>query len=176
MLKTILLIAAVGVVILLVVVATRPDTFTVTRSAVLAAPPAAIFAQVNSFRRWEAWSPWAKLDPQSKATFDGPESGTGATFHWSGNAEVGEGTQRIVESRPDELVRIKIDFVKPFEGTSDVELTFEPEADGTRVTWTMTGKQNFVGKAMSLVMDCDKMIGPKFEEGLANLGAVASNR
>ncbi len=176
MLKAILLIAAVGVVILLVVIATRPDTFTVTRSAVLAAPPAAIFAQVNNFRRWEAWSPWARLDPQSKATFDGPESGAGATFHWSGNAEVGEGTQRIVESQPDELVRIRIDFVKPFQGTSDVELTFEPEANGTRVTWTMTGKQKFVGKAMSLVMDCDKMIGPKFEEGLATLGAVASNR
>ncbi len=158
---------------LLAVIATRPANFRVSRSATIAAPPAAVFAHVNDFRRWEAWSPWAKMDPNSRAEFAGPESGVGAEFSWAGNNQVGEGRQRIVESRPPELVRIRIDFIKPFTASNDVELTFVPEGDGTRVTWTMSGVNNFMGKAVSLVMDCDKMVGPQFEQGLANLKSVA---
>lgn len=174
MIKKLVLAIAAVVAVLAIVIATRPTTFRISRSAVIAAPPATVFAQVNDFHRWEAWSPWAALDPDSTATFEGPESGTGAIFRWSGNSEVGEGSQEIVESQPNELIRIRLDFVKPFAATNDVEFDFEPEGNDTRVTWIMTGENNFVGKAMSLVMDCDDIVGPQFEQGLANLAAVSA--
>jgi uncharacterized protein YndB with AHSA1/START domain len=165
-------ILAVVVGILLAVASNRPDEFSVTRSATMAAPPAAVFEQVNDFHKWEAWSPWAKRDPNAKITFGGPPSGAGATFAWAGNSEVGEGKQAITESRPPELVRLKLEFIKPFPGTSDVEFTFKPEGSGTLVTWSMSGKNNLIGKAMSLFIDCDKMIGGDFEKGLSSMKAV----
>lgn len=158
--------------ILLVVIITRPDNFKITRSAVISAPPQAVFVWVNDYHQWAAWSPWTKLDPQAKNTFAGPESGVGASLAWSGNSDIGEGKQTITESTPRERVRMKLEFVRPFPGTSDVEFTFQPEAAGTRVTWTMSGQADFMSKAISLVMDCDKMVGGSFEEGLANLKRV----
>src|SRR6476619_8383908 len=105
---------AAVVVLLSIVVATRPSDFRVTRSAKMAASPSAVFAQVNDYHNWDAWSPWAKLDPDAKVTFEGPSSGTGAKFSWSGNDKVGEGQQTIVESKPDELIKINLEFEKPF--------------------------------------------------------------
>jgi hypothetical protein len=82
-----------------------------------------VFAQVNDFHNWEAWSPWAKLDPAAKATFEGPHPGKGAIFRWAGNEEVGEGSMTITESRPSELIKIKLEFLKPFEATNTAEFT-----------------------------------------------------
>lgn len=151
----------------------QPDTFEVSRTALIAAPPARVFAQVNDFRKWEAWSPWAKLDPQAKTSYEGPAAGQGAVLRWSGNRNVGEGSNTIVESVPDQRIRIRLDFLRPMQGTNDVEFAFLPEGAGTRVTWSMKGKNSFVGKAMTLVLHCDKMVGTQFEQGLADLAAAA---
>src|SRR5438105_584457 len=86
------------------VVWSQPDDYRLPRSAEIAAPAAAVFAQVNDLRRWENWSPWAKLDPNAKVTFSGPQSGQGATFKWDGNDKVGAGTMTITESKPNERV------------------------------------------------------------------------
>lgn len=158
--------------ILVVVIVTRPDDFSVSRSAVMAAPPQSVFDQINDFKKWEAWSPWAKLDPKAKNTFGGPPAGVGSTFAWAGDHNVGEGKQTIEESRPGELIRIKLEFIKPFAGTNETLFTFKPEGNGTLVTWTMSGKNNFMSKAMSLVMDCDKMIGGFFDQGLSSIKAI----
>jgi len=172
MFRKIFIALVVVIGILIGVILTRPDDFRVTRSATFNAPPATVFEQVNDFRKWEAWSPWAKLDPNVKNTFEGPAAGTGAVFRWAGNNEVGEGAMTITESRPSELVLLKLEFIKPFAGTSVTEFTFKPSGDQTAVTWTMSGENNFIGKAMSLVMDCDKMMGGQFEKGLENMRAV----
>jgi uncharacterized protein YndB with AHSA1/START domain len=164
---------AVLVVILVVVIATRPEDFSISRSATVAAPPEKVFPQVNDLHNWEAWSPWAKLDPNMKMTFTGPETGTGAAYTWSGNSKVGEGRMTIVESRPSELVRIKLEFMKPFAATNASEFTFQPQGNQTTVTWSMTGKRNFMTKAMSLVMSMEKMLGGQFEQGLAQMKAIA---
>jgi polyketide cyclase/dehydrase/lipid transport protein len=150
----------------------QPSDFRVTRSAKMLAPPAAVFAQVNDYHNWDAWSPWAKLDPNAKVAFEGPTSGTGAIFTWSGNDKVGQGRQSIVESRADELIRIKLEFEKPFKATNTAEFTFRPERDQTVVTWSMFGKNNFMGKAVSMFMDCDKMVGSEFEKGLASMKTI----
>lgn len=173
MLRKILLGLLVLVVVLLAVVMTRPGTYHVERSALVAAPAEVAFASVNDFRAWDAWSPWAKLDPQMKTTIDGPESGVGARYHWSGNDKVGEGEMRITESAAPGRIAIKLDFLKPFASTSTTTFTFTPAEGGTHVTWAMDGKADFMTKAMSLMAPMDKMIGPDFEKGLAQLKTVA---
>jgi hypothetical protein len=109
-------------------------------------------------------------------TYEGEPAGEGAVYSWAGNSDVGEGTMTITESRPNELIRIKLEFIKPMEGTSDTEFTFAPEGDGTKVTWDMAGKNNFIGKAFCLFMSMDKMIGGQFEEGLSSLKTVAESK
>jgi uncharacterized protein YndB with AHSA1/START domain len=163
---------AVLILAVVVVIYLRPDDFRVTRSATMKASPEIIMEQITDFHKWEAWSPWAKLDPNAKNTFSGTESGVGAIFHWDGNNEVGEGEMQITEVRSNEAIVIKIDFFKPMKGTNTVEFTFKPEGDQTLVTWSMFGKSDFIGKAFSLVINCDKMIGDMYEKGLTNLKTV----
>jgi len=172
MVKKILIALAAIVVVFIAVVAMQPSDFRVARTATMSVPAPAVFAQVNDFHNWEAWSPWAKLDPKAKTSFEGPSAGTGAIFRWAGNNEVGEGSMTITESRPSDLIRIKLEFLKPMAGTSTAEFSFKPEGDKTAVTWSMTGKNNFIAKAMCLFMNMDKMVGGKFEEGLASMKSV----
>lgn len=172
MLKKILAAVVVLLVGFAVTAHFQSDEFTVSRSIVIAAPPAVVFTQVNDLRKWEGWSPWAKLDPNAEETFSDPSSGEGASFGWSGNKDVGEGMMTIVESRPNDRVELKLEFVKPFKDVSTSEFIFKPEADQTVVTWTMHGKKNFIAKAVGLVMNCEKMIGGQFEQGLSQMKAV----
>jgi hypothetical protein len=170
--KKVLIAVVVIIVIFLIVVALQPGEYRVTRTASIAAPPAAVFPQVNDFHNWEAWSPWAKLDPAMKQIYEGQPAGTGASYAWVGNSKVGEGRMTITESRPNDVVRIKLDFIKPFPSTADTEFTFKPEGDQSRVTWTMSGRKNFMTKAFGLFVSMDKMIGRDFEKGLAQMKAV----
>lgn len=164
----------VGIVgVFAVVVAMQPSDFRISRSATVDAPPSAVFAQVNDFHKWEAWSPWAKLDPNAKNSFEGPTSGKGSMFKWSGNNEVGEGMMTITESDPYKRILIRLDFKKPMEDTSEAEFRFKPEGDKTVVTWSMFGKHNFVGKAFCLLMNMEKMLGGEFDKGLASMKAMA---
>ncbi len=165
------LVLAVGVVA--VVVAMQPSEFRIARSAIIAAPAPTVFAQVNDFHNWDAWSPWAKLDPAVRNSFDGAPAGQGAAFSWAGNRKVGEGRMTITESRPSELVRIKLEFLKPFEATNTAEFTFKPEGERTAVTWSMAGHNGFVGRAIFLFASMDKALGGEFDKGLAGLKSVA---
>jgi hypothetical protein len=131
---------------------------------------------VDHLRNWEAWSPWAKIDPNMKTSYDGPSSGTGASYTWTGNSEVGEGTTTITESRPNKLVRMKLEMRKPFAATNDVEFTFKPAGNQTLVTWSMAGHKNFMAKAVGLFMDCDTMVGGQFEQGLAQLKSTVEGQ
>ena len=171
---------AIGLVLLiatfLVVVWLQPDDYRLTRTTVIAAPAAAVFAQVDDLRKWDDWSPWAKLDPNAKVTFSGPQAGEGATFKWSGNDKVGEGTMTVTESKPDTRVATRTDFVKPFEGTSNSDFVFSEQGGLTNVIWTMAGKQSFIGKAICLFMPMETMLGPDFEKGLMQLKQVAEKK
>ena len=173
MIKKILIGLLALIAVLCVVVALQPADFKISRSAKINAPPATVFAQVNDFHKWEAWSPWAKMDPNCKFSYEGPAAGVGAIFRWEGNMEVGAGNMTITESKPSDLILIRLEFVKPMAGVNTTEFTFKPDGAQTNVSWTMTGKNNFVGKAFSLFMDCDKMVGGQFDKGLASMKAVA---
>jgi hypothetical protein len=173
MVLKILIALVVIVAVLAVVVATRPSEFRVQRSTTISAPAPVVFAQVNDFHKWEAWSPYVKRDPAMKKTFEGAPSGVGAIYTWSGNNEVGEGRTTIIESRPSELIRVKLEFVRPFDATSIAEFTFKPEGERTAVTWSLNGHNNFIAKAMGLVVNLDRMIGGDFETGLAQMKSAA---
>lgn len=172
MIKKILLVLLVLIIAFVVVVAMQPADYRITRSAVVNAPPATVFPYANNLHKWQDWSPWAKIDPNCKTTFEGPQEGPGAIFRWDGNNEVGAGSMTITDSKPDEVVHINLVFLKPMEGISLTEFAFKPEGPGTRVTWTMSGTNGFIGKAFGLVMNCDKMVGGQFEKGLDSLKAI----
>ena len=167
MIAKVLLGVAVVVVLLAVVIALQPSQYRVARTATMAAPAPVVFAQVNDFRNWEAWNPWGTIDPAMKQTYAGAPSGVGAVYTWAGNREVGEGRMTMVESRPHELIRIEMEFLKPLAGTSTAEFTFRPDGERTTVTWSMAGRKSFVAKAIHMVMNMDRMIGGMFEKGLA---------
>lgn len=173
MLTTILVAIGAVLLVLVAIIAVRPSDFRISRSLAIAAPAPVVFAQVNDFHNWKAWSPWERLDPEMKRTHEGAPAGTGASYAWSGNRQVGIGRSTITESRENELIRIRLEFVKPFAATNAVEFAFRPDAGRTEVTWTMTGTKDFMFKAVGLFMDMDKMVGGQFEEGLANLKGVA---
>lgn len=174
MIKKILLALVVLLGGFLAVAAMQPDDYSVTRTAAIAAPPEKVFPLVNNFHNWSGWSPWAKLDPQMKESYSGPESGTGAVYEWTGNSDVGKGKMTITESQPNDSVRINLEFIEPFASTSDTRFAFRPEGAGTQVQWTMSGKSDLMTKAMCLVMGgMDKMIGPDFEKGLAQMKSQA---
>jgi hypothetical protein len=173
MLKKILIGIVVAIAVFVIVVATRPAEYRVTRSITIAAPAEVVFPQVNELKKWEAWSPWGKIDPAMKLTYEGPPSGTGAIYTWAGNNQVGEGRLTITESRTNELVRCDLEFFKPMAGVSTAEFTFKPEGNQTTVTWSMTGHNNFISKAVCMFLSMDKMIGGQFEKGLADLKSLS---
>ncbi len=172
MLKKILIALVVIVAAFLVVVAMQPSEFRVERSTTIAAPPEAVFPHVNDMHKWDPWSPWAKMDPAAKVGFDGPDAGEGAVMSWAGNKQVGAGKMTIIESKPNELIKFKIDVSEPYAGTSTSSFTFKPEGDKTVVTWSMEAHHNFLENAMCLLTNGRGMVEGQLDEGLAKLKFV----
>jgi hypothetical protein len=169
--KVALVVLAVAVAGVLAFAATKPDSFTVQRSASIKAPPEKISAVLTDFRGWGAWSPWEKMDPAMKRTYSGAPKGKGAVYAWAGNSEVGEGSMTLTEAEPTR-VALDLDFVKPFEGHNKVVFTLVPKGELTEVTWAMNGPSPYITKVIQVFCDMDGMIGQLFESGLANLKAV----
>ena len=173
MLKTIGIIVLVVIAAALIFAATKPDSFRIERSTQIKAPAARVFALINDFHQWEAWSPWEKIDPALKRTYGGAASGTGAVYEWSGNKDIGQGRMEIVESTPASKVALKLDFMKPFEAHNMVEFTLAEQSGATTLTQAMYGPSPYMSKVMSLFFSMEKMVGPKYEEGLASIKAIA---
>jgi hypothetical protein len=141
----------------------------VEREAVMPAAPAAVYAALVDFHAWEAWSPWEGIDPHLQRTYSGADAGVGAVYAWQGNRKVGAGRMEITEVAEATSVTVKVEFLKPFKATNTTVFALVPDADGTRVTWTMTGKKTFMTKVMGIFTSMDKMIGKDFEKGLSQL-------
>jgi hypothetical protein len=147
MLKKIVILLLVMIALFAVVTAFQPSEFRISRQLTIAAPASDLFAQVNDLKNWNSWSSWKELDPNQKVSYEGPTQGVGAIM--------------------------KLDFKRPFAATHNGEFTFKPEGEkSTQVTWSMYGHNNFIGKAINLVINSDKMVGEQFEKSLANLQAT----
>jgi uncharacterized protein YndB with AHSA1/START domain len=173
MLKIAALFVAGVVVVVLVIAASRPDTFRIERTLAMKAPPEKVFAHVADFKSWPEWSPWEHRDPNMKRTFSASTSGVGSSYAWEGNKQVGTGRMEFAEVNAPRELRIKLDFLKPFEAHNIAEFSFKPQGEQTVVNWSMHGPQPFLAKVMCLFMDMEKMVGPDFEAGLARLKAVS---
>jgi len=169
MLKKIGIVVLLCVLVVLGLAATKPDTFALERETTISAPPSEVFALINDFHRWGAWSPWEKPDPNMKRTFSGTPSGVGSIYEWSGNSDAGAGSMQITNTTPSSHVEIKLDFTKPFESHNITEFALDSTAAGTHVKWSMHGPNEFLSKIMGVFVSVDKMVGPDFERGLASL-------
>jgi hypothetical protein len=160
----------------LIFVATRPSEFHIERSLTTSASPATVFAQIDDFRAWSAWSPWEKLDPKMERAHSGAAAGVGAVYAWrSDDGKVGQGRMTILESNAPTRVGIKLEFIKPFAATNTVTFTIAPAAGGSQVTWAMDGRRGFTMKLFGLLMNMDRMVGGDFESGLASLKGLAES-
>ena len=173
MLKKIAIVVVLLIVVVLGLAATKPDTFAVERETTINAPREKVFALINDFHQWGAWSPWEKIDPAMKRTFSGSPSGPGAIYEWSGNSAAGAGAMQITGATAPSNVEIKLDFTKPFESHNITDFTIDSTAAGTHVKWNMHGPNQFISKIMAVFVSMDKMIGPDFDSGLANLKVAA---
>jgi uncharacterized protein YndB with AHSA1/START domain len=176
MFKIIVIIIAVLVVAILIYAATKPDTFRCERSALIQAPPEKLFALINDFHQWRAWSPYEKLDPAMQRSFSGATTGKGSVYSWEGNSKAGTGSIAITDTNPPGKIVMKLDMLKPFEGHNIVEFTLQPSGAATQITWAMNGPASYLSKLAGVFLNMDKMVGGQFAEGLANLKAVAENK
>ncbi|MBA3858082.1 MAG: polyketide cyclase [Cyanobacteria bacterium PR.3.49] len=168
-------ILVLGVAVVLGIAATKPNDTHIERSQIVKASPETILSNVNDFKKWAAWSPWEKVDPNMKRTYSGAESGKGAKYAWSGNDNVGEGDMEILSTEPTKTV-FNFHQAKPFEGTSTVVFSAIPEGDATKVTWAMDSKDNpFMCKVMQVFISMDDCCGKEFEKGLASLKTVSES-
>ncbi len=172
--KTIGIATVAVVTILALFVALQPADFRIERSVTIAAPSQAIYGYVSDLRAMEAWSPYAKMDLAQVNTYSGPATGVGATCDWQGG-QAGRGRMTIVGAEPGREVDLRLEFFEPLETTNRVRFTLAPADGATRVTWSMEGHNGFVGKALGLLLDMDRMVGAEFEKGLTALKALVES-
>lgn len=173
MLKTVLLIIAAAIAALLAYAAFKPDTFRLSRSVTINAPPDTVFALINDLRQFNTWNPFAKMDPQNTISYDAVTAGVGGAYSWQGDKS-GAGRMQITDSVPAQRVTAKLDFSKPFEAHNVVDFTVQAQGDkACIVTWTMHGPMPYLNRLMTTFFDMDKTVGKDFEAGLANLKALA---
>ncbi len=173
MIKIIAIIAVLLIAGVLVFAATKPDVFQVQRTTSIKASPGKVYALINDFKQWDAWSPWERKDPAMKRSFGATTSGKGATYAWEGNKDVGKGRMEITDAVTPSQIRLKLDFETPFEAHNIVTFTLEPRDGGTQITWLMEGPVPYFAKIIHVFINMDRMVGSDFEAGLASLKALA---
>jgi uncharacterized protein YndB with AHSA1/START domain len=152
----------------------QPSEFQIERKVVVAARPEVVWPLLTDFHQWERWSPWEKVDPEMTKSYEGAPAGVGAIYAWKGNNKVGEGRMTIASANAPSQIDIKLEFMAPWVATNTTTFTLAAEGESTSVVWNMKGKNDFMGKAMSMTMDMDAMVGAYFEKGLASLGSAAA--
>lgn len=172
MFKMISLLAVLAVAGLLIYAGSKPDSFSIQRSASIAAPPDRLFALINDTKAFNTWNPYALKDPTIKLRYDGAPSGPGAAYAWESDS-VGAGRMEIVEAAAPNRVAMRLAFEKPMKTTNRIEFTLQPQGAQTQVTWAMSGPMPYLSKLMTTFFSMEKMVGPDFEAGLANLKAAA---
>ncbi|MCG5056139.1 MAG: SRPBCC family protein [Myxococcales bacterium] len=155
--------------------ATQPGTYHVERSADIEAPAAIVFAELDDFHNWQAWSPWEKMDPAMKKTFEGPAGQVGSSYAWEGNKDVGKGRMSVTAVEAPRRIEYKLEFIEPFAAVASNRFSLAGETT-QKVTWSMDGDKSFPAKVMGIFMDMDAAIGKDFEAGLLALKSVSETK
>ncbi len=165
----VLVVAAVAIAYIL------PRHVALDRSIVIAAPAETVFPLINNLKEFEKWSPWAKIDPNMKVTYSGPESGAGQKNQWrSDHASVGNGSQEIIASEANKHVKTKLEF--DGQGAAEAAFDLAPSGDDTKVTWSFETDlgMNPIGRYFGLMIE--GWVGADFEKGLASLKELAETQ
>ncbi len=170
---TVFIVVAVIIAAILLYAATKPGSFRVSRTANIEASPARIFPLVNNLADHSRWSPFAR-DPKINNVVSSPPDGEGARVDFTGSCT---GSLAITDSAPSSRIEMRLLMTKPMKTDNQVEFSFVPYGgNSTDVTWTMGGPQPYLGKLMSVFINCDKMVGRQFEQGLADLKKISEQR
>lgn len=172
MFKIISIVLVLAIAAVLILAATKPDAYTVSRNVLINAPADKLHAIINTPREFERWSPYSPKDLQMKNTYSGPASGVGARNDFAGNSQVGAGSVEIVRSSAPSEVAMQLTMLKPFAAQNEVIYSLVPQGSSTQVTWAMTAKQPYLAKIISVFINMDNMIGKDFADGLARLKAL----
>ncbi len=170
---TVLYIIAALVALVLLLHLMGPKNYDVFRTVEISRSKNEVFTYLKSLKNMDEWSPWAKKDPNMQKKFTGDDGEVGAISYWNGNKEVGEGEQEIMKIIDGERIESELRFLKPWKSTSDCYIDVEGLDNGnTKVKWGFSGNNKFPMTIMSLFKNMDSMVGPDFEEGMANLKNV----
>ncbi len=156
-------------------VSTRKAEFYYERSGLINAPAEKIFPYLSNLRMGALWSPYEKKDPAMKKDFKGEDGKVGSVLDFDGNREAGSGSLEILRLIQNEWVEVKLHMTKPIDAENLIRYQLTPEAGGTRFTWSMSGHNGFIGKLVSTLIDCEKMIAPDFEKGIINLKTLVES-
>lgn len=164
-----LLIAIIGTSIY---VAVQPNSFSFSRTKIIKAPASIIFNKVNDFKNWNEFSPWLEQDSNTSLTYGDTTSGKNAFYSWKSDV-LGEGSMKTISIEKYNYINQIINFIEPFESQSHIDWNFETTAEGTKVTWSMDGKQDFITKIYTtFVSSIESSTAPDFERGLVKLDSV----
>ncbi len=167
----------IGLVILIAAIyligLTLPNTFHVQRSVVIKSEPAQIYSQLVDLRRWQQWGVWFKRDPNMVLAYSGPDRAVGMRSEWHSETE-GNGAMEITALEHNKRVVYDLFFID-MDMSSTGELILEPLSEGTKVTWVDYGELGNSVTFRYFGLFIDDLIGPDFEDGLANLKMVAEN-
>jgi hypothetical protein len=147
----------------------KPSHFETAREVTINASPDKIFPYVNTRTLANSWNPWLRMDAQAKFTTSGPEVGVGARTSWDDGKQLGTGSATVTESVPNQSVRVKLEYQKPFQMTQDAVYLLKPKGNQTTVVWKVEGEQSFMGKLMCTFMNMDDRVGKVFVQGLGEL-------
>lgn len=172
MLKKISLAFAALVVAIVAYAAIKPSHYEISRSVEINAPVEKIFPYLDNSKLAEQWGPWLEEDPDAKMTYSGPDSGAGSKASWTGGKKLGVGSATIIDSTANQRVGIQLEYVEPMQMKQYAEYIVEPAGSATKVTWKVSGENNFMGRLMCVFMNMDNMVGSMFERGLNKLKTV----
>ena len=168
--------ATIGALVLLIVAVGffLPSAFSVQRSIEINATPKKVYDLVVEPKRWKEWSVWTRRDPDMRIIYSGPPFGMGAKWAWVSKSE-GTGSMEFTRVEPDRSVEYLLVF-PDFNMKSTGALRLEPNGNATRVTWSSTGDVGANPLKHYLAIMMDRMVGPDFEAGLANLKSLAESK
>jgi hypothetical protein len=167
----ILQILALILVLFLIYVQSRPNDFRYERSRLIKSSPEKVFEQVNEFRNWEKWSPWIEMEPTAVLTYGEKTEGEGGFYRWDGK-KTGSGCCTILRSAPHLAVNVALEFEKPMKSSARADFKLVPEGAGTRVSWIMSGTNNFIAKFFGVLFNSEKMISQSFDRGLEKIAQL----
>lgn len=176
MFKKIMIGVGVVLVCFFLYVTTRPSYFNYERSGVINAPAHKIYPYISQLRLGEQWSPYEKKDPQMKKEFIGEDATVGTVMTFAGNKEVGAGSLEILSLEPNSSVDLRLIMTEPMNADHKIHYRLTPVENGTRFTWSMEGDGGFLGKLMTVLIDCEAMIGGDLEKGIENLKALVEEK